>query len=131
MSDWFSLVICLPVSTSTPSGISALDALGELVLADGPVALGDDGIHHAGLADEGLRRRGVEQRERGAGGGVGVTELGHADEGELLAAALGQHGDLVTELELALLEAGPVDQASSLAPGRRPSTIRHADRSPP
>src|SRR5262249_32313671 len=84
-------------------------AVGQLGLAERAVALAEDGVDLAGLADERLGRRQVEEGERGAAGGVGVAAPDVADDGELLAATLADDRGLVAELELAVFEAAAVE----------------------
>ena len=105
----FSLATVAPVTASVPSGTTARDVRGELLLAHALLGAHVDRVEEAGLAQQLLRGGGLEVRRRGAAEVLLATEADGADDGELLGRTLEEHLDRRAELDVVLLGAGGVD----------------------
>ena len=86
MSDWFSLVISAPVSTSVSVVLPRLDSMRSASSSSltEPSPVDQDGVDQAGLAHELLRRSGRSKSAKVAPPGESASpKLAMPDEGEL------------------------------------------------
>ena len=107
ISSWLSWVISAPVTASVPVGSSGAMRCDDLGLRDPVVGDDQDAVELVRLGDQPLRSVQGEQHERRATGGVGITELRDAGDGDVLWPALHEHlrgvTDAVTRVVRALL----------------------------
>ena len=130
MSDWFSLVIALPVRTSTPCGIWAWMRLASSSWLTDPSLLATTESTMPGWPTKACAV-GVSNRANVAPAAVSASpNLATPTRGNCLLPPWDSTVTWSPSLNLPLSKLA-LSTISSLAPGSRPSAIRHVDRSPP